>query len=326
MDDGLRPDLLTPRGDTGPLAAPFELRHREPALSPESGRETLGPALFATPLVTVGRWRCPRDSRVFADSGPARGHLVVFPRTGVWIQHEGGERFVADPTVVTFYNAGQRYRRFPLSASGDRGEWYAVAPEAVAHVVRRHDPGAVDRGPRVFPFSHGPSDRASYVAQRAVYEHVCRHEQPDPLYVEEAVLDVLDRVTAQAFGQTRRGADTGSAADRELADALLSVIARRYADRASLHDLAGEVGCSPFHLARAFKRVTGRTVHAHRTDLRMRAALDALADPACDLLTLALSLGYSSHSHFGEVFGRAFRQAPSALRRRLGGAASTAPP
>lgn len=324
MDNGLRPDLFTARDDAGPVAAPFALRRREPAVSPDSGRETVGPALFATSLVTVGRWRCPRDSRVFADSGPARGHLVVFPRSGVWIQHEGGARFVADPTVVTYYNAGQRYRRFPLSPSGDRGEWYAVAPGALAQVLQRHDAGAADRGPRLFPFSHGPSDRGSYVAQRAVYEHVCRREQPDPLYVEEAVLGILDVVTAQAYGRARGETGAVAGTDRELADAAASVLARRFAARASLRDLARDVGCSPFHLARAFKRVTGRTLHGHRTDLRMRAALEALADPACDLLTLALSLGYSSHSHFGEVFGRAFRQAPSALRRRLAGGAPAA--
>lgn len=113
MEHGLRPDLFAAHGVDGAVAAPFALRRREPPVPPDSGRDALGPALFATPLVTVGRWRCPPQSPVFADSGPARAHLFVFPRTSVWIQHEGAARFVADPTVVTYYNAGQRYRRFP---------------------------------------------------------------------------------------------------------------------------------------------------------------------------------------------------------------------
>jgi hypothetical protein len=42
----------------------------------------------------------------------------VFPRSGVWIRHDGGRPFVADPTVVTFSNPGQHYRRGPIDAGG----------------------------------------------------------------------------------------------------------------------------------------------------------------------------------------------------------------
>jgi AraC family transcriptional regulator len=64
-------------------------------------------------------------------------------------------------------------------------------------------------------------------------------------------------------------------------------------------------------------QTTGTSLHAHRTDLRLRAALEPLADPRSDLLELALSLGYSSHSHFTEVFRAAFGTTPSDLRSRL---------
>jgi AraC family transcriptional regulator len=317
MYDQLRPDLHPPpAGALTPRLAPFvERRHERPARA-DSGRDALGPALFSTALITVGRWRCPAGHPVFADSGPARAHLFVFPRTSVWIQHDGGRRFVADPATVTFYNRGQRYRRFALSPAGDRGEWFAVAPALLAEVLARRDPAVHDRGPRLFAVTHGPSDRRSYLAQRAVYEHVCREEHPDALFVEETMVAVLDRVTGLAGGpQPRRGARRP--APRDLVERAREILARQFAERLSLQALAQAADCSPFHLARLFRQATGTTLHAHRTDLRLRAALERLTDPRSDLLELALSLGYSSHSHFTEVFRAAFGTTPSDLRTRL---------
>jgi AraC family transcriptional regulator len=327
MDDQLRPHVhAAPSGSLTPGVAPLVERRRERAPRPESTRDSLGPALFSTAIITVGRWRCPVDHAVFADSGPARGHLFVFPRSSVWIEHEGQRRFVADPATVTYYNRGQRYRRLPLSPDGDRGEWFAVAPAVLADVLARRDPSAPERGGRLFAVTHGQRDRASYLAQRAVYEHVCHEEAPDPLFVEETMLAVLDHVIGLAGARCRRGTRRWSShplvpvaagVNRDLAERAREVLAQRYADRMSLSGLAAAVDCSPFHLARLFRRTTGTTLHAHRTDLRLRMALEYLADPRSDLLELALSLGYSSHSHFTDVFRATYGTTPSELRGRL---------
>lgn len=317
MDEHLRPDLLPADGRAlGVQVAPAALRRDEGCGPRDGSRERLGPALLVTPLVTVGRWRCPADSALFADSGPARAHLFVFPRTSVWIAHEGDRRFVADPTVVTYYNAGQRYRRHVLSAAGDRGEWFAVPPDVLAQVLAIHDPAVADRD-RLFPFTHGPSDRDSYLRQRAVFAHVSQAAVPDVLLVEETVLEVLGRVTGLAYGRPDASPGANEPGGRDLAEAARAVLARRYTTAASLRDVAREAGASPFHLARVFKRATGATLHAHRTELRLRASLEPLASPRCDLLALALSLGYASHSHFSDVFRRAFGAPPSIIRGRL---------
>ena len=47
--------------------------------------------------------------------------------------------------------------------------------------------------------------------------------------------------------------------------------------------------------------------------LRLRAALERIADGE-DVATLALALGFSSHSHFTSAFRRAFGVAPSQVR------------
>ena len=85
----------------------------------------------------------------------------------------------------------------------------------------------------------------------------------------------------------------------------------------SLDEIACRVGVSAFHLCRRFLRATGTTLHAHRTQLRMRCALERLGGGAEDLAALALDLGYATHSHFTTAFGRCFGIPPSAARSRL---------
>ena len=288
-------------------------------ITADSPRHHLDVVVFASPLVRVGRWRCPADHPQFIDSGPIPDALFVFPREGVWITHDGDRPFVADANTVTYYNKGQSYTRRKLSARGDHCEWFAVAPEAIAETLSAHEPGAIDRPDMPFRFSHGPSDPESYLRQRMVFEHVSRERTADQLFVEEAVLSVLGEVTKLAY--VRQGARPAGRARRrrdvDLVEAARDVIARQFKDNLSLSEVARQVESSVFHLARVFKARTGFSLHAYRNQLRLRAALERLAEPDVDLIDIALDLGFSSHSHFTETFRRSFGKTPSAVRGSL---------
>ncbi len=127
MERQLRSDLHTPSGHDGEI-------------TPESPRRDIDVVLYHSPLLRIGRWRCPAAHPVFRDSGPVPETLFVFPRESVWIQHEGGRPFVADANTVTYYNAGQRYRRARLSAWGDRCEWFAFSLRAFAETLAAQEP------------------------------------------------------------------------------------------------------------------------------------------------------------------------------------------
>ena len=281
-----------------------------------SPRHHIDVVVFASPLVRVGRWRCPADHPQFFDSGPSSEALFAFPREGVWIAHEGRDPFVADPNTVTYYNRGQSYRRRRLSARGDQCEWFAVAEEAIAETLAVHEPAAIDRPRTPFPFTRGPSDADSYLRQRMVFHHVSNEGDPDRLFVEEAVLSILADVTRLAYlhDATTAKPRVRPRCDVDLVEAARDIIARRFTENLSLSDIAGHVGASVFHLARIFKARTGFSLHAYRNQLRLRAALERLRDPAVDLTGVALDLGFSSHSHFTETFRRSFAKTPSAVR------------
>ena len=278
-----------------------------PSILPKPDLETL---IFQSPSVTVGTFRCRADHPLFEDSGPSNAYCFVFPRTPVWIRHAGERPFLADPTVVTFLNEGQEYSRRRIMADGDRAEWFGVAPEIAAEVLGTVAPGDLGRGRRVFRRSHGPSDPATYVAQRQLVERLSAGAHVDPLETEETVVGLL----ARAVDSCEKGPQWADAARRQaFAENVRVLIARTLAHRLYLSDLAAALDCSVFHLCHRFKQVHGVTIHQYRHDLRLRTSLERLREGERDLMTLALDLGFSSHSHFTAAFRRHFGMTPSAF-------------
>jgi AraC family transcriptional regulator len=267
--------------------------------------------LFESRLVQVGKFRCPTAHPRFSDTGPVKGYRFVFPRTAVWIQHEGGRPFVADSTIVPLYNPGLPYRRGPISRDGDRTDWFGVSPEPLREALGAHGSSAADAEHRLFRHDYAPASSQIFFAQRRVFEHVAAQASPDPLYVEEAVLAILDRVLSGVRGGStalHRLPSRASLAERVRAHLNVS-----YADGEDLTALAASVGASVFHLCRVFKQHTGQTLHGYRNQLRLRRSLELLGHTE-DILSVALTLGYSGHSHFTAAFHRVFGTTPSAFR------------
>lgn len=273
--------------------------------------------VFDSPLLRVGLFRCYPWQPFFEDTGPIQHHLLVFPRTHTRITHAGGEPMVSGPNDVMFYNRHQEYRRGKVSDAGDICEWFAFHPDVLRDTLRPHDASVEERPHRPFPFARGPGDSRSYLLQRLVVEHLTRQEPTDPLYVEETMVRVLHRVAGSAYrarGRTPRRAGTHRS-HAELAEAARAVLATRSAERLSLTEVARAVYSSPYHLARVFRAHTGFSLHAYLTQARLRAALEAVMEPGSDLTGVGLDAGFSSHSHFTQVFRRAFGTTPSEVRR-----------
>jgi len=276
--------------------------------------------LLDTGSFRAGRFSIGRDHPEFAEAGQVRRHVFVFPRTGVWIEHERERPFIADPTVVTFYNRHQPYRRRALSADGDRCDWYSFTPAVLADFVCRLDPAAEDRPERPFRFTHGPSDPIAYAQQRLVAHHLDGPEPPDSLRVEEVMLRVLARVLRRSYAARglvpRRLPPANPARAVEVVDRVRGHALAHLDQRLTLSRLARVADCSPFQLCRAFRQVTGGALHQWLVRLRLQVSLERVAEPRRDLTAVALDLGFASHSHFTAAFRRAFGLTPSELRRR----------
>ncbi|WP_143200435.1 helix-turn-helix transcriptional regulator [Kitasatospora sp. CB01950] len=92
---------------------------------------------------------------------------------------------------------------------------------------------------------------------------------------------------------------------------------------AGLEDISRLVGCSPFHLSRVFRAVTGRTLTGHRNQLRVRAVVEELGD-ARPLRELAAKHGFADQAHLTRVFRRHAGELPKVVRAALRGTAAPA--
>jgi AraC-like DNA-binding protein len=271
-------------------------------------------------LAAIGSFRCPPDHPRFG-GGAVRGQLVVFPRTPVVIERESRSPVFADPNTVVFYNAGEEYGRRGIDRRGDHCDWFTVDTHAVIDLVSDAAPTAGRIDPAApFAYTDGPSSSRLYLGQRSVVDlrtAAGPTDPADPLAVDEAVLGIVAAAATAAGGWHTDQPPATSGTDRRHGDMVREVkalLAIRSAERLGLSTIAAEIGASPYHLARMFRRHAGLTIHGYLTQLRLRSALERVAEPRGDLARLALELGFCSHSHFTRSFRTAFGVPPSALR------------
>ena len=274
--------------------------------------------VIGTPSWAMGHFRCRPDSRMWTDDNQTMGGpMMVFPNLAVHIAQSARPAVVANTNCVMFYNADQRYQRRVIDPRGDDCMHYHL-PTATWRSILEHVGADTDRE-ELFVDPSGPAPAAIRLRQHRLAQAVTPTDADriDPLHLEEEILqlaaDVARAHTAHRRGLPRRHGAT-DARHRDAVRALEERIAVTFRRSVPLPDLAADVGLSPFHAARLFRRYTGMTMHSYRDHLRLREALVQLARHTERLDVLALELGYASHSHFTDRFRRTFGQPPSAIR------------
>jgi AraC-like DNA-binding protein len=227
------------------------------------------------------------------------------------------EEIVATPNVATFYNAGEEYQRRPIDPVGDHADFFVLHPALLLPILEAV-PGREPLEPsRPFRSTVLPSDPRSYLEQRNLTRYLAATTAPDGLLVEETAVRLLARLLQPerpSTGWARSERDGTAARRRALVERAEELLASRFRENLSLEKIAAAVGTSPAHLARVFRSETGRSLHRYRQELRLRAALELIADAPGELTEIALELGYSSHSHFTWAFRREFELPPSRYR------------
>src|SRR5687768_3376507 len=222
--------------------------------------------LFESPLVQVGRFRCPASAPDFETaSSPIEHYCFVFPRVAVSIEHDGRPAFIADPNTIPVYNAGRSFWRRRVRGGDDRSDWFGVAPDVLRDMIAGHDGRAAD-AENPFAFGWTRPDAQVYLEQRRIYSYVRDTPEPDRLLVEEGVITMASRILAGAYRDKGLPDDARLSAERRLlVERTCEHLAAAFAANISLGRLARDAGASVFHLCRVFKAVTGLTIHQYRT-------------------------------------------------------------
>lgn len=274
--------------------------------------------VYRSECVEIGDFRCTACNKLPSGDECSAAHSFALPRKGLFIKHVGRRSVVADANHAIFFNTHETYRISHPVPGGDDCTVFRIAPNVLIDAVGAHDPSVRDRPTRPFSFAHCPTDPAVFLFHRTLLTRL-RRQKCDELAVDESVFDLLDALLSGAFRRHSRTPrrpvrpDT-CRAHADLADAVKTTIAHRFAEPLMLDDLARAAHASPYHLSRIFRRETGLPIHRYLNRIRLRAALERIAEGEVSLTELALDLGFSSHSHLTDAFRREFKSPPSSLR------------
>lgn len=246
--------------------------------------------LHESPAIIVREVHCAGGSPQAGPEEETPVDQLVLVRSGLFVRTVGRDQVVADATRMLFFRAGESYRTAHPTGAGDVCTAIAI-------------PGA-GRLP-----ASAPTTPATDALHRRIVSALARRTV-SPLEADEAVLALVRRLVSHA----RRAPLEPHPLHRRVVDGARERIAARFHEALRLDDLAHELGCSPFHLCRAFRRAIGATMGRHQSRLRVRAALERLSAGERDLTRLALDLGFYDHSHLCRVFRRELGFSPSAWR------------
>jgi AraC-like DNA-binding protein len=228
----------------------------------------------------------------------------MVPMSGVFVQQTSGRTIVGAPGVAVFWSPGDVQRTAHPAGRGDRTIELMLSDAAAEPFLAG---GAADTFPekvvRVPPRLELELRRLARDAARGDVTALELDER-----AQEVIHGLFGRSTPASLTDWQRAA----------VDRAREYLAWHFADDADLPTVATFVGVSPHHLSRSFRARTGVTLSAHRTELRLRAALERIEHGASDLSAVACDVGFFDHAHMTRTFRRILGLTPTRARIALG--------
>jgi two-component system, response regulator YesN len=197
-----------------------------------------------------------------------------------------------------------------LRHKGDRGQFLAAAAERLDDWVRRELPQrAMERGFDQLG-SLLEADEPATGARRQLRDALL--STPEPSRIPSALAAAL------ASALPRHGFRLDAAG---VAEELEARILRDFAQPLGLKELGDGLGFDLSQVTRAFKRRTGETPMHYLTRVRLRRAMELLADGGAeDVGVIGAMVGYPDAHYFARIFRKVTGMTPTEYRARAGGA------
>lgn len=268
-------------------------------------------ATFNSPLLAVNHVACSAHPSGPGSEEPVLSPRIVLPRRGLFVYHLGGASHVADPNVAFLLDPWDACRVSHPVPGGDACTVLVPSPWLLEEVFGKEGALVEIRSEARFRTKRIGSSPQVQLALRCLLAAV--EGSSSDLLTETCTLAVLEALLRPSGSGL-----PGPGAARRYAERAREFLATAPEGQHRLEDIATAARCSPFHLARHFRSLTGLSLHQYQTCLRLTLALDRLAEGEQDLARLAVDLGFSHHSHFTARFRAELGVTPRALRSALG--------
>lgn len=236
------------------------------------------------------------------------GYGLVFFRHGCLHRRTDGVEALVDPTVAYFVEPGQE-----LEVRHPAGEGIGSTTIALSEDLAT----AIAGGGEPLPSRPFHVDAQLDLAHRRLLGAM--RAGLDAFESDERVHGLASAALARVEpARVACGRPATGAARRQLADGAREALVARPDLR--LLELARELAVSPHHLSRVFAEQTGLTLSRFRRRVRVRAALERLAEGETSLARLAAELGFADHAHLTRAVRAETGVTPSRLRSLLAGA------
>lgn len=263
--------------------------------------------LFRSPRLGITLWDCSAGRRELSEERQQAWHAVSFVHSGAFVLHARGRSAVIDATTVLLQNPGEPFRSEHPFGCCDHGSSIVIQRELLPDLL----------GPDArFPTAHVQSLFRTQLLQRLLVRSLRNGEPREAMAVEEAALKVLRKVLrGDAPASSAAPRQPSHRARRSYAEDAKALLQQRFRERLQLDDIARSLYVSPYHLCRLFREETGVPIHSYLNRLRLREALEPIAEGKADLSGLAAGLGFSSHSHFTAAFRKEFGMPPREVKK-----------
>ncbi|MFN0182901.1 MAG: helix-turn-helix transcriptional regulator [Aquabacterium sp.] len=287
-------------------------------LAAAAGPTVIKRTLFESALLEVGHIEVRPTSDACGEIETADLNVLALPLGGVFAVHEGPrQQTLAVPGHALVITAHRPYRLSFPGCIGDRCLAVRFSAPALARTMPEVMAG--DGFDRSAYLSRAPLPASLLLARSQLWRRLARGPV-DALEAEELAVNLLDgalqgmRRRGLPGGDVRRGRRRPELSRRQV-HRTMEAIWCAPAHKWTLDGLARRAHVSASHLAHVFRAEVGMPLYAYVVRARLTQALDSVLDSDADLTTIALDLGFASHSHFTSRFRALYGQTPQALRR-----------
>ena len=138
---------------------------------------------------------------------------------------------------------------------------------------------------------------------RGLYQEVTAQREASTLYLH-SIGQALAVHLVRHYRDEREGLKGGNALPAYKLHAVIDHMRLSLESGFNLSSLATVAGMSDFYFSRMFRRATGQSPSQYFIHLRMEMARQLLLASTLSIIEIALEVGYSSPSHFAQVFKR----------------------